>query len=437
MSHELKNSLPGPENILRTVLPNGITLLVRENPYSATAALKGTIPCGAYLETSGKLGLTGFLTGCLTAGTAFRSFEEIHSLLEVSGASLGFNVGSRSIGFSGSCLAEDLAMLLGLLKEILDEPVFPEEHIEIFRHRALTAYELHLHDPESMTDERFDALLYGDHPYGRPEYGSAEIIRGITRRDLTEYHSKYFGPKGMIISIAGGIKARGVSDLCEKIFGSWEKKQEIVRIESYFPPVKPPKEAISEHTEIPDKSELSLVMGTLGPKRTDPDYMSAVLGNSILGEFGMMGRLGRTVRDENGLAYYVSSSLDSLHYGGCWSVEAGVNLENLEKAAGLIHSELKRFTGEKVTEEELDDVRSSYIGGLPLALESNGGVAGLLMNMETYNLGLDHLIRMPERVDAVTPEMILETARKWLDPDKLIRVTAGTTSVIKNQKGKR
>lgn len=429
MTYEMKNSLPGPENILRRAFPNGSTMLVRENPYSATAAFKGAIPCGAYLETSDKLGLTGFMTGCLTAGTANRNFEEIHSLLEESGASLGFNVGSRSIGFSGSCLSEDLPMLLGLLKEILDEPVFPEEHVEIFRQRALTAYELHLHDPESMTDERFDALLYGDHPYGRPEYGSFEIIRGITRRDLTEYHRRFFGPKGMILSIAGGISAPEVLDSCEKTFGSWAKAQEPVRTESYFPPVDPPSEAVSEHTEIPDKSEISLVMGTLAPKRTDPDYMTAVLGNSILGEFGMMGRLGQTVREENGLAYYVSSSLDSLHYGGCWSVDAGVNPANLEKTADLIRSELVRFTTEKVTEEELDDVRSSYIGGLPLALESNSGVASLMMNMETYHLGLDHLLRLPDRVNAITPEMILETAQKWLDPDKLIRVTAGTAAV--------
>ena len=432
MPYEMKNSLPGPENILRRAFPNGVTLLTRENPYSAAAAIKGSIPCGAFLETSDKLGLTGFLTGCLTAGTVSRNFEEIHSLLEGSGASLGFNVGSRSIGFSGSCLSEDLPMLLGLLKEILDQPVFPEEHIEIFRQRALTAYELHLHDPESMTDERFDALLYGDHPYGRPEYGSFEIIRGITRQDLSEYHRRYFGPRGMILSVAGGISTAEVLDACEKTFGSWAKEQEDVRIESHFPEVTPPSEAISEHTEIPDKSEISLVMGSLGPKRTDPDYTTAVLGNSILGEFGMMGRLGQTVREENGLAYFVSSSVDSLHYGGCWSVEAGVNPSNLEKAADLIRSELIRFTSEKVTEEELDDVRSAYIGGLPLAIESNGGVASLMMNMETYRLGLDHLIRLPERVNSVTPEMILETAQKWLDPEKLICVTAGTKEGINN-----
>ena len=420
-------TLPGPENILRREFPNSITVLVKENPYSATVSLKGMMPCGAYLETADKIGLTGFLTGCLTAGTASRGFEQIHSLLEGIGATLSFRIGSRAVSFDGNCLAEDIATVLALLKEVLDEPVFPEEHIEIFRRRVLSAFELHLHDPESMTDERFDELLYGrDHPYGRPEYGSVEMINGICREDLCSFQKKYFGPKGMILTIAGGIRAEEVLDLCGKFFGSWDKKQEALQPEDYFPQVEGPREPVSVHIEIPEKSEMSLVMGTMAPNRLDPDYVPAVLGNSILGEFGMMGRLGYTVREENGLAYSVSSSVDSLHYGGCWSVEAGVNPANLEKAAELILSELRRFTGEKVSEEELEDVKSCYIGSLPLSLESNSGTAGLLMNMENYGLGLEHVIRLPERVNAVTSERILETAQKWLKTDRLIRVTAGT-----------
>lgn len=427
MTCEMTKTLPGPENIRRSIFPNGVTVLVKENPYSATVSVKGMLLCGAYLEPAGRIGLTEFAAGCLTAGTAERSFEQIHSLLEGIGATLGFRVGSRSISFDIHCLAEDIGPVLRLTREVLNEPVFPEEHIEIFRNRALSAYELHLHDPESMTDERFDELLFGkDHPYGRPEYGSAEMISSITREDLLSYHQRYFGPQGMILTAAGGIRSDEVTDLCRELFGSWNKPQETLHPGDFFPPAEGPQEAASVHIEIPEKSEVSLVMGTFGPARSDPDYVPAVLGNSILGEFGMMGRLGRTVREENGLAYYVSSSVDSLHYGGCWSVEAGVNPANLEKAADLIRAELKRFTTEKVSEEELDDVKHYFIGSLPLSLESNSGTASLMMAMENYQLGLDHVIRLPERVRAVSAEQILDTARKWLDTDRLIRVTAGT-----------
>ena len=427
MDIDMIKSLPGPDNIFRKVLPNGAVILVRENPYSQTAAVSGSMPCGAYLDPADKTGLTEFIAGCLTAGTESHDFRQINELLEGSGASLSVHSGPRALSFGGTCLAEDLVMLLELMKEVMDEPAFPQEHIEIFRQRALSAYELHLHDPESMTDERLDALLFGDHPYGRKDFGSADVIRNMERQDLSSFHSRYFGPKGLILSIAGGVNAGEILDACEKIFGTWDKKQEAVDTASYFPEITAPEKALCEHVEIPDKSEMSLVIGTVGPARKDPDYTAATLGNSILGEFGMMGRIGKIVREENGLAYYASSSLHSLTYGGCWAVDAGVNPANAEKAAELIFSELRRFTSQKVTEEELEDVRSWYLGSLPLSLESNTGVASLLMTIETHQLGLDHLIRMPDRVGAVTAESILETAKRWLDPDRMVRVTAGTS----------
>ncbi len=425
---DMTKSMPGPENIFRSRFSNGITVLIRENPYSQAAVLTGSLPCGAYLDPADKTGLNEFAAGCLTSGTRTHDFYRFHSLLEESGASLSVHSGPRALTFNGSCLAEDLPMLMGLLKECLDEPVFPEEHIEIFRQRALSAYELHRQDPESMSGERLDALLFGDHPYGRPEFGSEDVIRSISRQDMLDFHRDHFGPRGLTLSIVGGFSAEKVLAECEMIFAGWNKPQQTADPLAYFTKVSLPDKGIYEHVEIPEKSEMSLVIGTLGPSRRDPDFLPAVLGNSILGEFGMMGRIGQIVREENGLAYSASSALNSLSYGGCWEIDAGVNPANAEKAADLIFRELRRFTSEKASGEELDDVKSFYIGSLPLSLESNSGVAGLLMAMETHQLGLDYLIRLPDRVREITAEQVLETARRWIHPDRMIHITAGTAA---------
>lgn len=422
------NNIPGPENILRKQLDNGITVLVHEHYGTRTAVVNASMPCGAYLDPIGKTGLADFAANCLSYGTQTHDFPSISELLEGSGASIGVHCGPRAFTFNGACLAEDLPMLLSILKEICDEPAFPEVQVGTHRQRMLSAYEMHLHDPESMTDERFDELLFGKyHPYGRTDYSTIEEIMSITRQDLFEFQQRYIGPRDVIVTVSGGLLAEQLMDECEKQMGCWTKTQEKLSTESYFPTVSAPNVPVSEHIEIPEKSETSLIMGTMGPGRGDSDYLNGVLGNSILGEFGMMGRIGRTVREENGLAYYAGSSLTALTYGGCWTVEAGVNPVNVENAADLIMTELKRFTSEKVSVDELDDVKSFFLGSLPLSLESNSGTAALLMNIETHHLGLDYLQRMPERVMAVTADSILETARKWLDPEKLIRVTAGTT----------
>ena len=424
--HDHKN-LPGPETILRKRLDNGITVLVRENSYSSTAVLSGNMPCGSYLDPMDKTGLADFAASCLTNGTKTHDFLELSELLESAGASLNVGCGPRAFTFNGSCLAEDLPMLLGLMREVMDEPDFPADHLEIHRQRMLSAYELHLHDPESMVNERFDRLLFGDTPYGRTDYSTIPELNSITREDLLGFHRRYMGPRDMIVAISGGLPAELMLEECEKLLGSWEKPQEAVDPADYFPQIPAPAQEISEHIEIPEKSETALLMGTMGPSRKSPDYIPAVLANSILGEFGMMGRIGSVVREDNGLAYYAGSSLTSLTYGGCWTIEAGVNPANTEKAIELIRRELKRFTTEKVNAEELDDVKSFYLGSLPLSLESNSGIAAVMGTMENFNLGLDYLVRLPDLVKNITAEEILETSRKWLDPDRLIRVTAGTT----------
>lgn len=426
MDYDMTKTLPGPDNIVRKVFPNGVTVLVHENPLSQAAAFQGFMPCGSYLDPVGKNGLSSFVTGCLTSGTQHHDFRQIHEMLESCGASLKFSTNTGRINAGGGCLAEDLPMVLALMKEIMDEPIFREEYFEILRQKVLTAYELMRQDPESRADERFDALLYGDTPYGRSEYGSLDIINNMTRQDLLEYHRNYVGPKGFVLTVAGGIRADEVIEKCAELFGAWDKSQTEIDRASFFPDVPAPAKAVSEHIEIPEKSEMMLVIGTLGPKRSDPDYTAALLGNSILGEFGMMGRIGQIVREDNGLAYDVSASLDAAEFGGSWSVDAGVNPVNVEKTAELLMGELRRFTSEKVTDEELDDVKSYAIGSLPFALESNSGVAGVMMRMEVNKLGLDHLLRTPERIRSVTSEAVLETARKWLDTERMIRVTAGT-----------
>ncbi len=166
-------------------------------------------------------------------------------------------------------------------------------------------------------------------------------------------------------------------------------------------------------------------MGAAGPSRVSEDYLPASLGNSVLGQFGLMGRIGSVVREQAGLAYYAFSSLSAGYGPGTWEVSAGVNPANVEKAIELIRAELRRFVQEGVSPEELADSQSHFIGRLPLSLESNAGVAGALLNIERFQLGLDYYQRYETLVRAVTPEQVTETARKYLHPDRLAIATCG------------
>jgi zinc protease len=417
------NSLPGPEDIHRVVLPNGITILARSNFNSPSINVNGYVPAGAIFENDEKLGLADFVASSLMRGTQSRTFDAIYNELESVGASMGFDSGVHNTTFGGRALAEDLPLLLKLLSESLQSPVFPADEIEKLRSQLLTGLAIRSQDTSDMAALIFDRTLYAGHPYGRPSDGYVETVRSITRDDIQDFHRQHFGPKGMVLAIVGAIEPKRAVEEVSRALGGWQVTgQKEVPV---LPALKPIEETIKQHHTIAGKSQSDVVVGTIGPRRRDPEYMAASLGNSVLGQFGMMGRIGDVVREKSGLAYYAYSSLSAGIGPGAWEVNAGVNPKNLQKAIGLIEKELRRFVKSGVTKDELADSQANYVGRLPLSLESNSGVAGALINIERYDLGMDYYQRYEGLVREVTRSDVVEAARKYIDPDRLVIATAG------------
>lgn len=418
------HSLPGPNDIIRRELTNGIIVLVRPNLSSLSVVVTGYLSSGAIFEPDDKLGLAGFTALALMRGTTQHDFQQIYDGLESNGASLGIDGGTHSIGYYGHALAEDLDLLIGTLAETLRQPVFPADQVERLRAQLLTSLAIRAQNTTEVASLAFDELVYAGHPYSRPEDGYPETIRSIKREDLVAFHEKHFGPSGMVISIVGGVGTERALESVTRFLGDWENPKQPIQPD--LPSLKPLSGTISRQVNIPGKSEADIVMGVAGPTRRSPDFLVASLGNNILGQFGMYGRIGESVREKSGLAYHASSSLSGGIGPGPWLFIAGVDPSNLEKVIVLMRQEIARFISEPVTGEELADSQANYIGRLPLSLESNAGVASALQNLERYSLGLDYYQRYPDLIRAITPAEILETAQRYLHPEHLAIATAGS-----------
>ena len=417
------SALPSSNDIHREVLDNGITVLTRANFNSPSVVISGYFDAGALFDKDEKLGLADFVTSGLMRGTKKRNFDEIYNVLESVGASLGFSTGSHKSGFNGRSLAEDLPLLLGLLSEAMTQPVFPKAEMEKLRAQILTGMAISAEDTSDMASETFDKILYKGHPFSRPDEGTPETIKKITRNDLVKFHREHYGPRGMVIAIVGAVKAEEAVRQVKRALGGWQVKGQKEALE--IPDVKPMKKTIRKHHVIAGKSQSDIVIGTNAPRRRDPEFMSASLGNNILGQFGMMGRIGDSVREKAGLAYYAYSSMHAGIGPGSWEVSAGVNPANVKKATDLIITELKRFVDKGVTSNELADSKANFIGRLPLSLESNGGVAGALLNIQRHDLDMDYYLQYADLVNEVTRADVLKTAQKFIDPDKLAIAVAG------------
>jgi zinc protease len=230
----------------------------------------------------------------------------------------------------------------------------------------------------------------------------------------------------MVIVVVGAAHPEAAVEQVSRILGDWLNPDQPELPD--LPPVIELSGPARQHVEIPGKSQSDLVMGSLGPSRLSSDYFPASLGNNILGQFGMYGRIGDVVREQSGLAYYAYTSLNAGIGPGSWEVSAGVNPVNVDKTIELVQTEIRRFVSEPVTPEELKDSQANFIGRLPISLESNNGMANALLNLERYDLGLDYYRRYAGLVQAVTPEQILETAQRYLKPECLAMATAGSST---------
>ncbi|GIV63315.1 MAG: hypothetical protein KatS3mg045_0654 [Bellilinea sp.] len=417
------HALPGADDIQRVELENGITLLMRRNPFSPSVVLSGYLPAGSQYDPPEKLGLAYLTALGLTRGTQRRNFQQIFETLETAGASLGFAGSVHTVSFGGRSLVEDLPILLELLAEVLIQPVFPSDQVERLRVQHLTALAIRAQDTAEMASLVFDEILFENHPYGKPEDGYPQSIQNIQREDLLDFHQKYYSPAGMVLAVVGGIEPAQVLDWVNQHLGSWQNQTTPPAV--LYPPLRPPDEDIRRHISIDGKSQCDLVVGTFGPRRTDADFFPAIIGNNILGQLGMMGRIGEVIREQYGLAYYAAANLVASTAAGSWEVSAGVDPQNLQRVIDLIRDEIACFTHEPVSEEELSNSKANLIGRLPLALESNSGVAGALLNIERYGLGLDYYRRYPSMIEKVSREDVLETARRYLKNSGMVIVSAG------------
>jgi zinc protease len=407
----------------RAELGNGIAVVGQAQSDDPSVSVRIRLAAGALADPEGQEGLAVMTARSLMRGTAKRSFERLNDLTDTLGASIGVDASRQWVEAGFRCLSEDLPEMLGLASEILRQPVFPEDEVEKVRKELLTGIRESEQDTRATADRGLRRLLFpAPHLLGRRTAGDLTTVPSIERSAMIEYHRRRFGPVGATIAIVGGIPDFPAAvDAIDREFGDWAAQGE----RAPAMPGIPAPEGGSERAALAGKSQADLALGVPTIPRSHEDFYALDLANLILGRLGLMGRLGANVRDLQGLAYHVSSSIEAGKEGSIWTSRAGVDPANVERARDSILAELRRLTTELVSEEELENAQSYQTGILPLALETNDGVAGILLTIEYYGLGLDYLDRYPGIIRSLTREDLLRAASRHLDPERVAFSMAG------------
>jgi len=407
----------------RVRLANGATVVGKETRKTPALAINVAIRAGSICDPADALGSTYVLSRVIDRGTATRSAEVIADEVDGRGVSLTISVTRHLFSLFCTCLAEDFEAVLALIGEIVRAPSIPNEELAIRKGEVVTGLRQDEDNPAVRAMERLMSLLYGsDHPYGRRAKGTIESVEGLTRTHLHDLHSQNFVPSQLTAVIVGDVDATRIVDVASMVFGSWTAPPP--------PPVMLPQ--VTRATErrritIPmmNKSQTEIAYGFATMTRDDPQYYAFSLMNNVFGQYALGGRLGDSIRERQGMAYHVSSTLDANILPGPLVVRAGVNAANVDRAIDSIDAEVTALHRDGVTAKELAESRQYIIGAMPRQLETNAGIAQFLQTVEFFGLGLDYDVRLPEYLSAVTLEDVHAVAQKFLDVDTAAIVVAG------------
>ena len=413
-----------PETVTRVVLDNGMVVIVYPNHATPLINISLSTEAGAIYEAPELNGLAGFTARTMRRGTRRKTFERLNSETEERGMSVGVDAGQHTLSVGGRSLAEDAGRLLDTIREVVREPAFPLEEIERLRNLTLAALREDEDDTRSMAERAFRERIFPvDHPYHRRVSGTLETVPRIGRKDMVAFYRTYVRPDGAVLVMVGDIEPPAALDLVQQAFGDWTATGE--RPTAAVPDVPPPTAVQRAVKVLAGKTQNDLVLGVPGIRRADPDYYALQMTNLLLGRLGLFGRLGKNVREGQGLAYYVYSSFEAGRGPGPWAVRAGVNPKNVQRAVEGVLTEIARIKTDPVEAEELQNGVQFLTGVLPLQLETNGGIASTLLDIEFHKLGLDYVQRYPGIIRSITAEDVQRAANQYLPADAYVLSVAG------------
>jgi len=396
-------------SLFKTVLDNGIRLIVKENPSIPIVTLQASFLGGVRFEEEFQNGINSFLAVMVTKGTRNRSSLEIAKKVERMAGSLNGFSGYNSFGFTFTFLSQHFEEAFNLLTEVIREPSFDKEEMEKRRRLILASIQQQEDDLGRLVFKLFRKTLYEKHPYRMDTLGTPDSIRRLTQKDLKEYYQRIVIPENMILTVVGDVDQKQVLVAVKKGFG--DLKRESLRIPSISQELPILEKRRAEIAKM--KEQAHFVLGFLGVSFHHPDSYALTVLNAALS--GQGGRLFRELRDKESLAYALDFMAHPNLDPGFIGVYMGTHPNKLETAIEAVLRELEKVKVEGVTEEEMDRAKKYLIGNFEIGLQTNGAQANQMSLDELYGFGFDHYQKYPQEIQKVTKEDVNRVAKQYFN----------------------
>jgi zinc protease len=410
-------------------LPNGLQVIAVSHHEQPAVSLRLLIRAGAAQDPPDKPGVASLAAALLDQGTTTRSAQAIAGSIDQIGGAIGAGAGTDLTFVNAVVMKDSFDFALNLVADVARNPAFAPEEVDRQRQQILSSLKVSYEDPDYLADVVFDRLVYGFHPYGKPNTGTPESLGRLTRDDFVAFHKAYFAPNNAILAIVGDITPEEAFKGAERAFGNWERRPEATPLTPPSPPDPTRRVVIVDR---PGAVQTEIRVGHIALPRKHPDYLALDLATKILGGEGS-NRLHRVLRSERGLTYGASADLETLRLSGDIVADTDTRSETTGEALRLIVDEYWKLQRERVGTGELQGAKDYLAGSFPLTIETPSDIALQVLNAVFYGLDLEELQTFRERVNDVTVDDIQRVAKAYFKPDRLSIVLVGDASVFAKQ----
>jgi zinc protease len=416
-------TLPAPT---RFTLPNGVAVTLVPFGQVPKVAIRLVVPAGNAYESADEVWLADLMGRMLQEGTKTRAADALARELAAMGGSLSVAVGPDTASIGAEVLAERAADAGRIVAEVARDPRLPQDAFARVKAGLLRDLAIQKSTPQAIAGERFAALMYGDHPYGRL-FPTEAMLGGFTLEQVQAFHHTHVGPDHARLYVAGVFDARAVEAAIRDAFGSWP------RLPGGTAPAPPqPRPHGFALIDRPGAPQSTIFLGLRVPDPGSPDWIPFSVMDSLLGgSFGS--RITSNIREQKGYAYSPRSSVSANLKTAHWAEVADVTTANTGDSLKEIRNEIARLRTEPPSAPELAGIQKNMAGTFVVRNASRLGVIGQLAFVDLHGLGDDYLSKYVERVQTVTPEQVTAMAKKYLDPEQMTLVVVGDEKVVKGQ----
>jgi predicted Zn-dependent peptidase len=396
--------------VTRTRLPNGLTVLVRENPVAPVVAVSLQLRMGTRWETRENAGISDLLQLMVVRGTERLNGTQIVEAADRMGGSIDAIGDADWSEISATALSRYWVEILELVADVALHPSVPEGTLAAVRDFLVRQIRNRGDKPYDVALDTLTAKIFGANPYAWDPIGLRESLERIDREALLAHYRRHYVPGGMVLAVSGRVRSADVVAQAERLFGAMPPGS----APAAMPPRAPAPAASRQVLRVPG-AQAQIVMGRLAPSLTDPDLPAVKVLSSILGG-GMAGRLFSDLRDKQALAYTTATQVAARVDPSFFLAVLGTAPDNVAKAEAALRDELERIQREPVSADELRVGKAYLLGNLEMDRRTNARQAWYLASYEVAGVGYEFLDRYVSRVGQVTAADVQRVAQRYLSP---------------------